>query len=196
MLYIDKLFEIAANAIDKRVFDMRPMTKFIEEYANLPECPKDNVVNRQSHTISSIPDFIICEDYYRTEVVPSQKAGSQLAQSFSVKATFQHWRTVLRGSIIGTVIGAIPGEGGTVAAFLSYGMTVQASDDPESFGKGNIQGVIAPEAAINAKDGSALIPTIAFGIPSGAEMAVFLGILVLHGMQPGPLMLAQNQNEI
>src|SRR6267154_2347204 len=113
-----------------------------------------------------------------------------------VTATFRHWRTVLRGSIIGTVVGAIPGEGGTVAAFLSYSMTVQASDDPDSFGKGNIQGVIAPEAAINAKDGSALIPTIAFGIPSGAEMAVFLGILVLHGMQPGPLMLAQNQNEI
>jgi putative tricarboxylic transport membrane protein len=113
-----------------------------------------------------------------------------------VKATFQNWRTVLRGSIIGTLVGAIPGEGGTVAAFLSYSMTVQASDDPDSFGKGNIQGVIAPEAAINAKDGSALIPTIAFGIPSGAEMAVFLGILVLHGMQPGPLMLAQNQNEI
>jgi putative tricarboxylic transport membrane protein len=113
-----------------------------------------------------------------------------------VTATFRHWRTVLRGSLIGTVVGAIPGEGGTVAAFLSYSMTVQASNDPDSFGKGNIQGVIAPEAAINAKDGSALIPTIAFGIPSGAEMAVFLGILVLHGMQPGPLMLAQNQNEI
>lgn len=113
-----------------------------------------------------------------------------------ILATFRHWPTVLRGSIIGTVVGAIPGEGGTVAAFLSYSMTVQASRDPDSFGKGNIQGVIAPEAAINAKDGSALIPTIAFGIPSGAEMAVFLGILVLHGMQPGPLMLAQNQNEI
>ena len=56
--------------------------------------------------------------------------------------------------------------------------------------------MIAPEAAINAKDGSALIPTIAFGIPSGAEMAVFLGILILHGMQPGPLMLIQNQTEI
>src|SRR5262249_15360241 len=72
--------------------------------------------------------------------------------------TFRHWPTVLRGSLIGTVIGAIPGEGGTVAAFLSYSFTVQASKDPESFGKGNIQGVIAPEAAINAKDGSALIP--------------------------------------
>jgi putative tricarboxylic transport membrane protein len=113
-----------------------------------------------------------------------------------VKETFRHWGTVLRGSLIGTIIGAIPGEGGTVAAFLSYSLTVQASKDPESFGKGNIKGVIAPEAAINAKDGSALIPTLAFGIPSGAEMAVFLGILTLHGLQPGPLMLTQNLPEI
>ncbi len=113
-----------------------------------------------------------------------------------VLETFRHWRTVLRGSLIGTFIGAIPGESGTVAAFLSYSLTVQASRNPESFGHGNVQGVIAPEAAINAKDGSALIPTLAFGIPSGAEMAVFLGILVLHGLQPGPVMLTQNQPEI
>ena len=110
--------------------------------------------------------------------------------------TFRHLGTVLRGSIIGTVMGAIPGAGGVVASFLSYSMTVQASKDPESFGKGNIKGVIAPEAAINAKDCSALIPTLAFGIPSGAEMAVFLGLLILHGMQPGPLMLVEHQKEI
>jgi putative tricarboxylic transport membrane protein len=111
-------------------------------------------------------------------------------------ATLKHWPTVLRGSLIGTFVGAIPGVGGTVAAFLSYSMTVQVSKNPESFGKGNIQGVIAPEAAINAKDGSTLIPTLAFGIPGSAEMAVFLGILVLHGMQPGPLILMQHQTEI
>lgn len=110
--------------------------------------------------------------------------------------TFRHPGTVLRGSIVGTVVGAIPGVGGVVASFLSYSLTVQASKDQESFGKGNIKGVIAPEAAINAKDGSALIPTLAFGIPGSAEMAVFLGILVLHGLQPGPLMLVQNQTEI
>ncbi len=113
-----------------------------------------------------------------------------------VMETFRHPGTVLRGSIVGTVVGAIPGVGGVVASFLSYSLTVQASKDPESFGKGNIEGVIAPEAAINAKDGSALIPTLAFGIPAGAEMAVFLGILVLHGLQPGPLMLIQHQTEI
>lgn len=113
-----------------------------------------------------------------------------------VMETFRHPGTVLRGSLVGTVVGAIPGVGGVVASFLAYSLTVQASKDPDSFGKGNIEGVIAPEAAINAKDGSALIPTLAFGIPGGAEMAVFLGILVLHGLQPGPLMLIQNQTEI
>src|SRR6185437_3917766 len=88
-----------------------------------------------------------------------------------VMETFRHPATVLRGSIIGTVVGAIPGVGGVVASFLSYSLTVQASKDPDSFGKGNIKGVIAPEAAINAKDGSALIPTLAFGIPAGAADA-------------------------
>jgi putative tricarboxylic transport membrane protein len=109
---------------------------------------------------------------------------------------FRHWGTILRGSLIGTFVGAVPGVGVTVASFLSYSMTVQASKDPESFGKGNIKGVIAPEAAINAKDGAALIPTLAFGLPGGAEMAVFMGILILHGMQPGPLMLIDHQLEI
>jgi putative tricarboxylic transport membrane protein len=77
-------------------------------------------------------------------------------------------------------------------------MTVQAAKGAEkdTFGKGNIKGVIAPEAAINAKDCSALIPTLAFGIPGGVEMAVFMGILIVHGMQPGPLMLRDHQVEI
>jgi putative tricarboxylic transport membrane protein len=125
------------------------------------------------------------------------KAGTRIDRvTDGMLETFRHWPTVLRGSLIGTVVGAVPGVGGVVASFLSYSVTVQASKDPDSFGKGNIQGVIAPEAAINAKDCSALIPTIVFGIPGGAEMAVFLGILVLHGLQPGPLMLINNKVEI
>jgi putative tricarboxylic transport membrane protein len=111
-------------------------------------------------------------------------------------ASFRHWRTLLRGSIIGTFAGVVPGVGGTVASFLSYSLTVQASKEPETFGKGNVQGIIATEAAITAKDGSMLIPTLAFGIPGTAEMAVFMSILVLHGMQPGPLMLVRNREEI
>ena len=111
-------------------------------------------------------------------------------------ASFRKWKTLLRGSLIGTFAGVVPGVGGVVASFLSYSFTVQASKEPETFGKGNVEGIIATEAAITAKDGSMLIPTVAFGIPGTAEMAVFMGILILHGMQPGPLMLANNREEI
>ncbi len=113
-----------------------------------------------------------------------------------VRATFKHWRVVLRGSIIGTLIGAAPGAGGTVATFVSYSSTKNSDPHPETFGTGRIEGVIAPEAANNAKDSGALLPTLAFGIPGSSEMAVFLGILVLHGMQPGPTMLLEHERVI
>ena len=109
---------------------------------------------------------------------------------------FEHYPVLLRGSAIGAFIGAIPGVGGAVAAFLSYASTVQADKNPESFGKGNIRGVIAPESANNAKDGGALIPTLAFGIPGSAEMAIFLGVLILHGMEPGPMMLIEHEGVV
>jgi len=111
-------------------------------------------------------------------------------------AVFKHWSILLRGSAIGTFIGVVPGVGGVVASFLSYASTVQVSKQPETFGKGNIQGVIAPESANNAKDGGALLPTLAFGIPGSAEMALFLGVLILHGMEPGPMMLIEQQDII
>ncbi len=113
-----------------------------------------------------------------------------------MRATLRHWKVVIRGSITGTLIGAIPGVGGTVATFIAYSMTKKADRDPDSFGTGRIEGIVAPESANNAKDSGALLPTLAFGIPGSAEMAVFLGILVLHGMQPGPAIFAEHQQEI
>ncbi|HET7681053.1 MAG TPA: tripartite tricarboxylate transporter permease [Xanthobacteraceae bacterium] len=113
-----------------------------------------------------------------------------------VWACFKYWKTLLQGSAIGTVIGAIPGLGGTVAAFLSYTAAMQISKSPETFGRGNIEGVIGPEAANNSKDGGSLIPTLAFGIPGSAEMAVFLGVLVLIGVEPGPMLLIQNEGVV
>ena len=113
-----------------------------------------------------------------------------------IRATLRHWKVVIRGSIIGTLIGAIPGVGGTVATFIAYSTTKKADRDPESFGTGRIEGIVAPESANNAKDSGALLPTLAFGIPGSAEMAVFLGILILHGMQPGPTIFAEHQQDI
>lgn len=109
-----------------------------------------------------------------------------------VKAALKNYPTIIRSSTIGAFVGALPGVGGSVASFFAYSTTVQLSKNPESFGKGNILGVIAPEAANNAKDGGSLIPTLAFGIPGSAETAVFLGVLILHGMQPGPELLKEN----
>lgn len=91
----------------------------------------------------------------------------------------------LRSALIGTLIGMIPGAGGTVANFISYIQAVQTSKAPESFGKGNLEGVLASEAANDAKDGGALIPTLVFGIPGSAAMAVLLGGLTFHGLTPG-----------
>jgi putative tricarboxylic transport membrane protein len=113
-----------------------------------------------------------------------------------IKATLKNFTTLLRGSAIGAFIGAVPGVGGTVASFLSYSLARQVSKKPETFGHGNIQGVIATEAANNAKDGGSLIPTLAFGIPGSAEMAVFLGVLVLHGLEPGPRRLLDHEELI
>jgi len=141
-----------------------------------------------------------------TQMIRLFVAGGTIAQSaakFKLSETFdgvlasiRNWKVVLSGSLIGTVIGAIPGVGGVVAAFASYSIVSQTSGDRESFGHGNIKGVIAPEAAINAKDCSTLIPTLAFGIPGSAEMAVFLAILILHGVDPGPLLMIQHENLI
>lgn len=113
-----------------------------------------------------------------------------------VWSVFKYWKTMLQGSAIGTFIGAIPGLGGTVASFLSYTAAMQISKSPDTFGKGNIEGVIGPEASNNSKDGGALIPTLSFGIPGSAEMAVFLGVLVLHGIQPGPMLLIEHEGVV
>jgi putative tricarboxylic transport membrane protein len=128
-----------------------------------------------------------------TVVRTREFSGRIVGVGEGIAAVFRNWPTVLRGSALGAFIGAVPGVGGTVASFLAYSMTMQLSKHPERFGKGEIQGVIGPESANNAKDGGALIPTLAFGIPGSAEMAVFLGLLVLHGLEPGPLLLIEHE---
>ncbi|RJL19565.1 tripartite tricarboxylate transporter permease [Paracoccus siganidrum] len=93
------------------------------------------------------------------------------------------------GTTVGIIEGPIPGAGGTVAAFLSYNEAKRWSKTPEKFGKGSEEGVVAPEAANNAVTSSALIPTLSFGIPGSNSMAILLGGLLIHGIQPGPMLL-------
>lgn len=96
------------------------------------------------------------------------------------------WKTMLRSSIIGVIVGIMPGAGTGIAAFLSYNEAKRASKNPESFGKGNIEGVAAPEAANNAVTGGSLVPALTLGIPGNAVTAVFIGGLTIQGLIPGP----------
>jgi TctA family transporter len=103
-----------------------------------------------------------------------------------VGSVFQHFGLFLRSAMLGTIIGIIPGIGGTVASFVAYGQAVQtARKDRERFGRGDIRGVLAPEAAHDAKDGGALVPALAFGVPGGEGTALLLAALTLHGLVPG-----------
>lgn len=104
----------------------------------------------------------------------------------------RHWWLAVRTSIIGAVIGMVPGLGGSAAAWLCYGHAVQSSKTPERFGHGAVEGVIAPETASNAKEGGSLLPTLFFGIPGSSGMAVMMGAFLILGIQPGPAMVTQH----
>ncbi|MCI0487451.1 MAG: tripartite tricarboxylate transporter permease [Blastocatellia bacterium] len=108
-------------------------------------------------------------------------------------SVFRHFGLFIRSSIIGTIIGLIPAVGGTVASFVAYGQAVQtARKGRENFGRGDIRGVLAPEAAHDAKDGGSLVPTLAFGIPGSEGTALLLAAMTLHGLVPGKQLLTDN----
>ena len=106
-----------------------------------------------------------------------------------IRDTCRNWWLVLRSTAIGVYVGLLPGLGGSVVDWVAYGHVVQSTRDKDGFGKGDVRGVIAPETANNAMKGGALIPTIAFGIPGSASMAVLLGALLIQDLTPGPEML-------
>lgn len=99
--------------------------------------------------------------------------------------TFKYWKTLLRSSIYGIAIGAIPGTGAALASMLCYNEARRRSDHPETFGQGEIEGVVAPECGNNAVTGATLIPLLTMGIPGDSCMAILLGALTMQGIAPG-----------
>jgi len=107
------------------------------------------------------------------------------------------WKgSILRGFGVGTVIGAIPGAGATVASFVSYGTEKQFCKEPEKFGKGSWEGLSSTSAAINASTGGAMIPLLTLGIPGSGATAVMMGAFLLHGIQPGPLLFTKTPESV
>jgi putative tricarboxylic transport membrane protein len=110
--------------------------------------------------------------------------------------SFKDWMeskwAIVRGSLIGFVLGILPGGGAVIATFVSYAVEKKVSKHPEKFGKGAIEGVAGPESANNAAAGSSLIPLLSLGIPPNPIMAIFFSALIIHGIQPGPLLIRQH----
>ncbi len=104
----------------------------------------------------------------------------------------RHIRTVIRSALTGTLIGALPGIGAETSNWVAYGMAKRASKEPETFGRGNIDGVIAPEVAANAVCGAAMVPMLIFGIPGDIVTAIMMGALIGQGLQPGPNLIQEN----
>lgn len=104
----------------------------------------------------------------------------------------RHWWLVARSSLLGLWIGVVPGVGASVGGIAAYAQAVQTSKTPERFGKGAVEGVIAPDATLGANEGGGLMPTLAFGIPGGESMAILLVVFIGLGIAPGPEMLTKH----
>ncbi len=123
------------------------------------------------------------------EEVSIIKVGKVLPSLQEVKNTFKF---MLRGGMLGTMIGILPGAGGTIAAYVAYGDAKRASKNPDLLGHGSLEGIAAPEAGNNAVSGGAMIPMLTLGIPGDSVTAVLLGALIIQGIQPGPLLFSES----
>ena len=143
--------------------------------------------------------FALSEVFLRLEEhkFDKEKVGKFKKEEWpSIKDYWKLKVCILRSSIMGTLIGIFPGAGATIAAFLSYDVARRTSKNPESFGKGNPEGVAAAEAANSSSVGGALVPLLALGIPGSATTAVLIGALMIHDLNPGPLLFTERPDII
>ncbi len=136
----------------------------------------------------ALPEMMMKSENLIVRAKKSEKLGIKMP---TLRELYQFKGVFLRSSIIGTIIGIIPAEGGAVGAFISYGEARRTSKQPELYGTGILEGVIAPETANNATIGGALIPTLTLGVPGSAAAAVLLGALMIQGLTPGPRLFTE-----
>lgn len=141
------------------------------------------------------PVIDLLETPLKTDGVTGSKLGTQSMWK-AMPRMKGFWKTWLRGSFIGIWIGILPGAGGSMAAFMSYNEARRGSKTPDTWGNGEPEGVAAAETANNADTASALIPALTLGIPGTAVAAVMLGGLLVHGLQPGPMLFRENPDVV
>jgi putative tricarboxylic transport membrane protein len=138
------------------------------------------------HLIQSLVD-------YRLGRTPEANANDVKTQLPRLSVLRKNLGLMIRSSSLGTIIGAIPGTGGPIAAFVAYDQAKRFSKDQSKFGKGEPGGILAPESANNAVTGGAIIPLLSLGIPGDPATAIMLGGLLIHGVIPGPSLFVENK---
>lgn len=136
--------------------------------------------------VAEVVRCINSEDTNRKPEKVTLKSMAPTREEF--KATV---KPMARGSALGGMLGALPGVGPSIAAFMSYAIEKKMARDPSRFGRGAIEGITAPESSNNAAAQTAFVPSLSLGIPGDAVMAVMLGALIIHGIQPGPMLITQ-----
>jgi len=141
------------------------------------------------------PAIDLLESPLRADSVKSKQLGTESIWQ-TLPRMLRFWKTWLRSSLIGIWIGILPGAGGSMAAFMSYNEARRNSKTPETWGNGEPEGVAAAETANNADTAAALIPALTLGIPGTAVAAVMLGGLLIHGLQPGPMLFRESPDVV
>ena len=137
----------------------------------------------------ALPEII---HYFSGKVSAGAKAAVMGGGGAGLAEFKNCFKSIVRGSFIGVVLGSIPGIGGAPSAFLSYGEARRNSKNPQNFGKGELEGVAAAEAGNNGVAGATMIPLLALGVPGDVITAVILGAFMIHGLRPGPVMFVEN----
>jgi putative tricarboxylic transport membrane protein len=144
-----------------------------------------------------IPVLVGAFGFSEVLMVMSEKAGRPKIMEFGsalprVMDVLQYWRTILRSGVIGVWVGILPGVGEDMAAWSSYAAARRLSKEPEKYGKGSIEGLMAAETGDNASVPGGIIPALALAIPGSAPCAVLLAAMIIHGVQPGPMLMVEN----
>ncbi len=150
--------------------------------------------NEMAGGINLIPALVGAFGFAEVLVVMSEPAAKLVVRAVDsvlprVRDVIQYWRTVLRSGVIGVFIGILPGVGEDMAAWSSYAAAKRFSREREQFGKGSVEGLIAAETGDNAAIPGAMIPALALGIPGSAPAAVLMAAMIIHGVQPGPMLM-------
>ena len=137
--------------------------------------------------------FCVAEAFRMAENTKPASRTQQQASGLSIAYRYlpRLWKTILRSSAIGCVVGTLPGTGAMMGSYIAYGEAKRASAHPEDFGKGSVEGVCASESANNAVTGGALIPLLTLGIPGDPNTLMMLGAMTVHGLIPGPTLFRE-----